>query len=115
MATTALGGSPPPRGVIFLMCDTLRHDHLGLYGYSRETAPHLRSIAEQGTVFLDNVSQATWTKASTPSLMTSLNPAFDASARHARPLSASATTIAEVFRAAGYTTVSFSSTALRAA
>jgi arylsulfatase A-like enzyme len=109
-AATALGGAPPPRGVIFLMCDTLRRDHLGLYGYSRETAPHLKSLAEQGTVFLDNISQATWTKASTPSLMTSLYPFSTQVQGTPDRLSAAATTIAEVFRGAGYTTVSFSST-----
>jgi arylsulfatase A-like enzyme len=109
-AAAALGGAAPPRGVIYLMCDTLRKDHLGLYGYERETAPHLRQLAEQSTVFLDNISQATWTKASTPSIMTSLNPL--STQVHGTPdrLSASATTIAEVFRDAGYATVSFSST-----
>jgi arylsulfatase A-like enzyme len=109
-AAAALGGAAPPRGVIFLMCDTLRKDHLGLYGYERETAPHLKQLAEQSAVFLDNVSQATWTKASTPSIMTSLNPL--STQVHGTPdrLSASATTIAEVFRDAGYATVSFSST-----
>jgi arylsulfatase A-like enzyme len=109
-AAAALGGAPPPRGVIFLMCDTLRRDHLGFHGYERETAPHLRGLAEQGTVFLDNISQATWTKASTPSIMTSLNPL--STQVHGTPdrLSAAATTIAEIFRDAGYTTVSFSST-----
>ena len=108
-AASALGGVERPRHVIYLMCDTLRRDHLGLYGYGRETAPHLRQLAEQGTVFLDNISQATWTKASTPSLMTSLYPA--STQVHGVPdrLSPAATTIAEVFRDAGYTTVSFAS------
>jgi arylsulfatase A-like enzyme len=87
----------------------LRRDHLSPYGYERETAPHLSRLAEQGTVFLDNISQATWTKASTPSLMTSLYP-FSTQV-HGVPdrLSPAATTIAEVFREAGYTTVSFAS------
>jgi arylsulfatase A-like enzyme len=108
-AAAALGGAAPPRHVIYLMCDTLRKDHLGLYGHQRETAPHLARLAGQSTVFLDNISQATWTKASTPSLMTSLYP--HSTQVHGVPdrLSAAATTIAEVFRDAGYTTVSFAS------
>jgi arylsulfatase A-like enzyme len=108
-AASGLGGVDRPRYVIYLMCDTLRRDHLGLYGYERDTAPHLRQLAEQGTVFLDNISQATWTKASTPSLMTSLYPS--STQVHGVPdrLSPAATTIAEVFRDAGYTTVSFAS------
>jgi arylsulfatase A-like enzyme len=108
-AAAALGGTPPPRRVIYLMCDTLRKDHLGVYGYERETSPHLSRLAEQSTVFLDNISQATWTKASTPSLMTSLYPHSTQVDGTPDRLSAAATTIAEVFRDAGYTTVSFAS------
>ena len=107
----ALGGVRPPKSVIFLMCDTLRRDHLNVYGYGRETAPNLARIASQGTVFLDNVSQATWTKASAPSLLTSLYPSSTRVMGQQDRLSASATTIAEVYRAAGYATVSFSSVA----
>lgn len=66
----ALGGVAAPKSVILVMCDTLRRDHLNIYGYGRETSPNLARIASQGTVFLDNVSQATWTKASAPSLLT---------------------------------------------
>jgi arylsulfatase A-like enzyme len=110
-AAAALGGAAPPRRVIFMMCDTLRKDHLGVYGYGRETAPRLARIASEGTLFLDNVAQATWTKASTPSLMTSLHPT--STRVHGVPdrLSAAATTLAEVFRDAGFATVAYSSVA----
>jgi hypothetical protein len=107
----ALGGVRPPKSVILLMCDTLRRDHLSAYGYGRETSPNLARIASQGTIFLDNVSQAVWTKASAPSLLTSLYPSSTRVQGTQDRLSASATTIAEVYRAAGYATVSFSSVA----
>jgi len=110
-AAAALGGAPPPRGVIFIMGDTLRKDHLGIYGHSRDTAPHLARLASEGTLFLDNVSQATWTKASTPSLMTSLYPTSTGVQGVPDRLSAAATTLAEVFRDAGYATVGYSSVA----
>ncbi len=110
-AAAALGGAAPPRGVIFLMCDTLRRDRLGFYGHSRDTAPHLAQLASQGTLFLDNLSQATWTKASTPSLMTSLYPTSTGVQGVPDRLSAAATTVAEVFRDGGYATVGYSSVA----
>ncbi len=107
----ALGGAAQPQGVIWFMCDTLRKDHLSLYGYERETSPNLTKMAAGGAMFLDNISQATWTKASVPSMMTSLYPTSDRVEAVPDRLSSVATTAAEVFRAAGYATVSFSSVA----
>ena len=105
----ALGGAEPPRGVILIMCDTLRKDHLNAYGYERETAPHLAKMASEGAMFLDNVSQATWTKVATPSIMTSLYPSSHRVHDFTDRLSPAATTLAEVYRQAGYATVAYSS------
>jgi arylsulfatase A-like enzyme len=98
-----------PRGVIVLWADTLRRDHLDAYGYERETAPALRRMAEEGALFRRNISQATWTKVSTPSLLTSLYPSTHGVKDFSDFLPASATTLAEVYREAGYATVSFAS------
>src|SRR5262245_58565896 len=40
-----------PDLVILVSLDTLRADRLDLYGYGRETAPHLRELGEGGVVF----------------------------------------------------------------
>lgn len=37
--------------ILFLDLDTLRPDHLGCYGYHRNTSPNLDKIAAQGTIF----------------------------------------------------------------
>ena len=37
--------------VILLSIDTLRADHLAIYGYSSDTAPNVSSLAEDGIVF----------------------------------------------------------------
>ncbi|MBI1786279.1 MAG: sulfatase [Acidobacteria bacterium] len=105
----ALGRTPPPQGTILIMCDTLRKDHLPMYGYGRGTSPNLARMAAQGAVFLDNVSQATWTKVATPSIMTSLYPRSHQVHDFTHRLSAAADTLAESYRAAGYATVSYSS------
>lgn len=108
-AAPALGGVQPPQGVILIMCDTLRKDHLNMYGHERETAPHLAAMASQGALFLDDVAQATWTKVSTPSIMTSLYPSSHRVKDFSDRLSPVATTLAEVYRAAGFATVAYSS------
>ncbi len=99
----------PPRGIIVFLCDTLRRDHLDLYGYSRETAPAIRRLADEGALFLDCVAQATWTKVSSPSLFTSLYPLSHGVRAFADRLPASAQTLTETLRTAGYATVSYSS------
>ncbi|HZN56169.1 MAG TPA: sulfatase [Candidatus Polarisedimenticolaceae bacterium] len=99
----------PPRGVILVWADTLRRDHLQIYGYRRPTSPTLERLAAGGTLFRDCVSQATWTKVATPSLFTSLFPTSHTVRDFSDRLPSSATTIAEVFRDAGYATLSLSS------
>jgi hypothetical protein len=98
-----------PRGVIFIHADTLRPDHLSFYGHKRETAPFLGRLAAEGVLFKRAVAQAGWTKVSTPSFMTSLYPTTHGVAKVADRLPASSTTLAEVYRNAGYATLSTSS------
>jgi hypothetical protein len=108
-AAAAAGPSGPPQGVIVIWADTLRRDHLDVYGYPRETAPHLRRMAEEGALFERCVVQATWTKVSTPSLLTSLYPTSHGVREFNDRIPSSATTLAEVYRDAGYATLSLSS------
>jgi hypothetical protein len=70
-ATSASGA---PRGVILILVDSLRRDHLEAYAYERATAPHLKRMADEGTLFLDNQSQSDFTKVSVPSSISSLYP-----------------------------------------
>jgi len=98
-----------PQGVILIVADTLRRDHLDMYGYRRETAPFLKRLASEGTLFKDAISQATWTKVSTPAIMTSLYPTAHGVRDFTDKLPAAANTMAESFRNAGYATVSYSS------
>ncbi len=98
-----------PRGVILILADTLRRDHLDAYGYERVTAPTVTRLASEGALFLDDISQGTWTKVSVPSMLSSTYPAsngiFDVRDR----LPDSVTTLAESFQRAGYATFATSS------
>jgi len=98
-----------PLGVVLVWADTLRRDHLGVYGYARPTSPVLDRLAAEGVLFRNCVGQASWTKVATPSMMTSLYPTSHGVKEFSDRIPASATTIAEVYRSAGYATLSFSS------
>jgi arylsulfatase A-like enzyme len=96
-------------GVILILADTLRSDHLDLYGYERDTAPVLRRLAAEGASFRRCVAQATWTKVSSASILTSLYPSSHRIFYFWDRLPSSAVTLAEVFRDAGHATLSLSS------
>jgi diadenosine tetraphosphatase ApaH/serine/threonine PP2A family protein phosphatase len=69
----------------------------------------LDRLAAEGTLFQDCVGQASWTKVATPSLMTSLYPTSHGVLDFFDRLPASAVTLAEAYRDAGYATLSLSS------
>ncbi len=64
------------RGVVLVSIDTLRRDHVGLYGYGRPTTPTLDALGARGLVQDDAVSVSSWTLPSHLSLLTSVDPAL---------------------------------------
>ncbi len=76
--TTACGQMPPKPltrpNVIIVLVDTLRADHMSLYGYHRETTPFIDQIAAGSVVFERARSQSSCTFPSVNSLMTSRYP-----------------------------------------
>lgn len=68
------GTGSPAQSLVILCIDTLRADHVGAYGYARETTPFIDSLARGGTVFEDAHAHSNWTVPSTASLLTSLHP-----------------------------------------
>ncbi len=103
------GGEGAPRGVVLVLLDTLRSDHLEAYGYERETAPSVRRMAQEGALFRDTIAQGAWTKVSVPSILSSTYPTSNGIHEIFHKLPASANTLAEAFRDAGYATWSGSS------
>jgi arylsulfatase A-like enzyme len=102
----ALGNAShqPPQGVLFILVDTLRRDHLEAWGYERETAPTVAGLAGGGTLFADAIAQGAWTKVSVPSMLSSTYPTSNGISDMHHRLPASAATLAESFREAGYAT-----------
>ncbi|MBN2492241.1 MAG: sulfatase [Planctomycetes bacterium] len=113
LAVPAVVALLPGRGaaerpcVILISIDSLRADHLGCYGYFRDTSPVLDALAREGARFETVVSSTSWTLPAHAALFTSLpdrvHGCFDASLW----LDGSRTTVAEVFRDAGYATAGF--------
>jgi arylsulfatase A-like enzyme len=103
------GDGPPPQGVILIIADTLRRDHLQPYGYGRENAPVLARLAAEGALFRDAIAQGTWTKVSVSSIITSLYPTTHGIKDMPDRMPAGVTTLAEVYRSAGYATFATSS------
>ena len=64
----------PPPNVVLILIDTLRPDHLDLYGYSVATAPYLAGLGERGAVFDRAISSSSWTAPATASVFTGLYP-----------------------------------------
>lgn len=100
-----------PQGVILIHADTLRPDHMSMYGARRDTAPFLKQLASEGVLFNRAMAQATWTKVSSPSFLTSLYPTTHGVAVPSDRLPASVTTLADAYRSAGHATLSLSSVA----
>jgi len=65
---------PDMPNVVLITIDTLRADHLGSYGYKRDTSPNIDSLAEKGILFENAYSQSSWTYPSMASMHTSLYP-----------------------------------------
>jgi arylsulfatase A-like enzyme len=61
--------------VVLYVADSLRADHLSMYGYGRDTAPHLGALAADGVVFDRAFAQSTWTRPSAASILTGSYPA----------------------------------------
>ena len=74
MSGCAASPDRPEWNVVLVVVDTLRADHLSLYGYERPTSPALEAFAEDAVVFDRAWSQAGCTFPSVNSILTSKAP-----------------------------------------
>jgi len=57
-ASQAQPNNSEPLNIIILLVDGLRADHLGCYGYSRNTSPNIDRIAKDAVNFAQTISQS---------------------------------------------------------
>ena len=103
-------GRPSPSAaapnVLLIVLDTVRADHLSLYGYDRPTTPALERWARQGILFSEARATAPWTLASHASLFTGRWP-HELGVKWMTPLGTTVPTLAEYFGSRGYATAGF--------
>jgi arylsulfatase A-like enzyme len=107
----APGPSPSarPRGgsglnVVLITIDTLRADHMGIYGYRRNTSPEMDALGREGTVFDEAFTFWPKTRGSFVMIHTGRRPSQNGYSRTHPVLLGFNPTIADVLRQAGYAT-----------
>lgn len=97
----------PPPNILLISIDSLRSDHLGSYGYGRDTSPNLDALARGGARFETALAPSPWTLPSHVTLLTGRHPAAHGVNNPDRKLAESIPTLAEELHAAGYATAAF--------
>ncbi len=92
--------------VLLIVLDTVRADHLSLYGYERPTSPNLERLSRRGIRFDEARATAPWTLASHASLFTGRLP-HELGVKWLTPLRAPFPTLAAYLGSHGYATAGF--------
>ncbi len=98
------GERPDGLPVVVLLLDTLRWDALSCYGSSDIRTPHLDRFCREAVQFEVARAQASWTKPSIATLLTSTHPRRHGARGRADRIKQSVPSLAGLFRRAGYRT-----------
>ena len=89
--------------------DTLRADHLGCYGYVRDTSPFLDRMAAEGARFTRAIATSSHTAPTHASILTGLFPLQHRVLENGQRLRDEFTSLAECFDSRGWDTAAFTS------
>jgi choline-sulfatase len=112
LAACAPSRPQPPKGILVILVDALRYDHVGLDGSKLPLTPAIDATGPESVVFRRAYAQASWTRPSVPSLFTGLYPSehglgdfiVQGPKVEGQALSPKVETLAEGLKAAGYRT-----------
>lgn len=90
--------------IVLLTAGTVRLDHLGCYGYGRDTSPTIDSLAASGARFNNALVQCPLSGPSLATMFTGTYPSTHGVVRACAVLDDNRVTLAEILRTAGYTT-----------
>ena len=101
---------PKKPNILFVLIDTLRADHLGVYGYERNTSPVIDAFSEGAIRFEHFFSVAPWTNPAIATIFTgrypqSVMPAEKHKDAIRRALPGGAQILPEVLRTNGFKTI----------
>ena len=93
--------------ILLYVIDTLRVDHVGCYGYERNTTPRIDAFAAENALYANAYATSSWTKPSGASILTGLMPhKHQANSRDAK-LPDELLTLGEILQEQGYYTAAF--------
>lgn len=91
--------------VLLISVDTLRPDHLGAWGYERDTSPFLDTLAASGTRFANAWAPAPWTLPSHATMLSGQSPDHHGAIEGELTLPPALPLLQSTFQDAGYTTL----------
>jgi arylsulfatase A-like enzyme len=95
-------GPYPGRNILLITVDTLRADHLGVYGYPRPTSPTIDRLASEGITFDYAFAPRGMTWPSLATMLTSLAPTTTNVRWNGQYLPVEVPTLAGILRDSGY-------------
>ncbi len=96
--------------VLLILIDTMSADHLGCYGYDRNTSPTIDSLAASGMLFANCQAQAPWTLPSMVTICTGLSERSHRCSHYdgfSHGLDPEMPTLASILQERGYHTAAF--------
>ena len=100
---------PSRPNIVLISLDTVRADHLSLYGYSRKTTPRLEALAQSSTLYRHAQAAGDMTLPSHAAMFTgtyaSWNGAHPGLNEHANAMAEQYRTLPEILSANGYATL----------
>jgi arylsulfatase A-like enzyme/uncharacterized membrane protein YbhN (UPF0104 family) len=93
--------------VLFIVVDTLRADHLPMYGYENGHTPSLDRFAEDAIRFDQAFTNSSWTRPSFASILTGRLPSSHGVMAKSDALPDAITTLPEALKMADYTTAGY--------
>ncbi len=103
-------GDPGVPDIVLVSIDTLRADHLGCYGHSRDTSPFLDSLAAQGRRYAHARAPSPWTLPSHVTMLSGWMPARHLAVEDDIGIAPEIPLISETLAAHGFATGGFTST-----
>jgi arylsulfatase A-like enzyme len=111
-AATAIARAPAEGehgqyNILLISIDSLRADHVGCYGYERDTTPAMDTVASQGIRFANAMATSSWTLPTHLTMFTGRYQIAHGVMHESFALAETVPTMGEVMKAAGYSTAGF--------